>query len=141
MGFRGNAYLISRHYKQMTLNKPFLKHLQSWSPQRCSFLSCVTIFFRQVESKCLSSASSYLLISVTSSAKITFFVPFMRFYFSLFVLLSIGVLVFAAPTDKKATARVNKEDVKLGDIYWPRLKHVEPRDPGYKVQCILARNK
>ena len=135
MGFRRNAYLVSRHYKQMTLNKPFLKHLQSWSPQRCSFLSFFTIFFRQVESKCLSSASSYLLISVMSSPKITFFVPYMRYYFSLFVGFSIGALVLGAPVG------VNKEHVKPGDIYWPRLKFLEPKEPNAKVQGILARNK
>ena len=59
----------------------------------------------------------------------------MHYYLSLFVVFSIGVLVLAAPVG------VNKEDVKPGDVYWPRLKHVEPRDPDYQVQCILARNK
>ena len=65
----------------------------------------------------------------------------MRYYLSLFVVFSIGALVLAAPTDKKPTTSVNKEDVKAGRIYWPRVKFLEPKDPGFQVQCILARNK
>ena len=67
----------------------------------------------------------------------------MRYCFTLFVTVFFagGALVLAAPTDKKPTTGVKKEDVKLGDIYWPRLRDVEPKDPAVKVQCIiLARN-
>ena len=64
----------------------------------------------------------------------------MCYYFSLFVVFSIGALVLAAPTDNKPTASVlKKEDVKLGDIYWPRLKFLEPKDPSAKVQCNFGK--
>jgi hypothetical protein len=59
----------------------------------------------------------------------------MRYHFSLFVIFSVGLLVLAAPVDTKAPAAVKKEDVKPGDIYWSRLKHVNPY---FKVR-ILAR--
>jgi hypothetical protein len=51
----------------------------------------------------------------------------MRYYFSLFVVFSVGALVLAAPTDKKPTS-VDKEDVQQGRVFWPRLKHLEPKD-------------
>jgi hypothetical protein len=60
----------------------------------------------------------------------------MRYHFSLFVVFSVGALVLAAPTS------VMKEDVKPGQIYWPRLKYVEPKDgSAAEVRFILARNK
>jgi hypothetical protein len=58
----------------------------------------------------------------------------MRYHFSLFVIFSVGFLVLAAPVDTKAPA-VKKEDIKPGDIYWSRIKHVNPH---FKVR-ILAR--
>ena len=58
----------------------------------------------------------------------------MRYHFSLFVLFSVGLLVLAAPVNKKTPA---KEDVKQGNIYWSQLRFV---DPDFKV-CILAREQ
>jgi hypothetical protein len=58
----------------------------------------------------------------------------MRYHFRLFVIFSVGLLVLAAPVDTKAPA-VKKEDIKQGNIYWSRLKFVDPR---FKVR-ILAR--
>ena len=61
----------------------------------------------------------------------------MHYYFSLFVVFSVGALVLTAPTDKKPTTTIKKEDVKPGQIYWPRTKFLEPKDPGFKVQCVI----
>jgi hypothetical protein len=59
----------------------------------------------------------------------------MRYYFSLFVVFSVSALVLAAPTGGKPATSVNKEDIRQGFIYWPRLKTLEPKDPNSHVQC------
>ena len=49
----------------------------------------------------------------------------MHYYFSLFVLFSVGALVLAAPAGEGAGS-VNKEDLKKGDVYWSRLQYLKP---------------
>ena len=60
----------------------------------------------------------------------------MHYYFSLFVVYSVGALVLAAPAGEGAGS-VNKEDVRKGDVYWSRLQFVKPEN--YNKVCIFGK--
>ena len=62
----------------------------------------------------------------------------MHYYFSLFVVFSVGALVLAAPAGEEA-GFVNKEDVRKGDVYWSRLQYFKPES--FNKVCIFGKKR